>query len=371
MFLLKPYISGFLLPTTRKDSLDVVLQGVEGSTAATACDPAIDGNQDAKEYISGICGYLAFLLSRANIANPFIGIADLQYSGFRALVAKCWEIGIPVIFLRAVPKSFPSLRWCIVKGDKPYIFLGDNYEQESRQAVYLIQALAQLNPTNSPIGVADVIQSAFKAKWTHQLLFEKEFKPLEVPCSPEKVLAWASIEYKERESEAVVLLTEHWGVKYLSFCQMLLNRLEEKGDIIAISDSIFYDYIYPHIQKFSLPVQFFLLQLLAPGDLQLSKKEREYNLVQTSIDNLLSEGCSQEQIYTAKELAGILKIMPLKFSFKNGILTVLLSKDRRIDIGDSKRFNLFWDSTAPCLEGDLSILPHAAKGQPYEGVFLV
>lgn len=292
---LQGYVTSHLLPSTLPKLGKTVYSemsklGLRKISAGLTLTP-----KDEK-FLSGYCNYVAKALFSTSLPSRK-PLGSAEFTTFYSLVDECWELGLPVVFLRRLPKSCKFPHWVVVDSDgKKVIFLSGSENALGLQSLYLAEAVAAAHN--------------WSAAWVRKFLFAKGLK------MPRKGSAERLIEFgyntPYQPDLVVAYICGQWGSKYVALLRQCLNFHKAHFNVGDYAEEIFSKKILPTLQSPPLPVQFLLYAALVAAPVNITNRHvTEESFLHHKL-NSLEVDLPPSVWGGAKTLASILRVFPVK-----------------------------------------------------------
>lgn len=302
---LQGYVTSNLVPSLSPKSGKALFQTMR---ALELSDVGFDGGMADLE-AKFLAGYVSCL---ANVINSlplpvYRGLGELTYSLFFNMVEDCWSAGIPVLFLRKIPKAMRHPAWITVKEFKnPVIFLTTEDNSLAGQSVALAEALCDVGHCDSG--------------WVKNFLFPEG---LEMPkrCSMMKLVEYAVASGYPQELVASYIC-RLWGDRYKAMRTQVKNYFGGVFDVTDHAHDLFEKKLFQRLIPVPLNLQFLLYSALAadpvaPG----SRWDLELDFLLHRITSL-RDGLSPSTVAGAKHLVNKLAVFPTQISSRDELIQI-------------------------------------------------
>jgi len=318
---LQGYVTSHLLPVSLPKLGKTVYSEINKLGTRKLIAGAPTGAKEEK-FLSGYCQYLTkALLSTLPSRKP---IKTAEFTTFYSLVDECWESGLPVVFIRRLPKSCKFPRWVLSESEgRQVIFLSGSENALGLQSLYLAEALAAAH--------------SWPSTWVRKFLFAKGLKmPRKGPA--EKLVEFGyNTPYQPDLVAAYVC--HQWGPKYASLLRQCINYHKAHFNVGDYAAEIFVRKILPLLQSPPLPVQYFLYSALAAAPVNITERHgTEEDFLHCKL-NSLEVDLPPSVWGGAKTLVSILRFFPVKLKVGLSFLEFQFLGETTIRIRDGGIFD--------------------------------
>lgn len=292
---LQGYVTSHLLPSSLPKLGKTVYSEI-AKLGARKLNSGMPMGHKEEKFVSGYCQYLA----KAILSTPLPPHKPLEveeFTTFYRLVDDCWDSGIPVVFIRRLPKSCKFPHWVVSDVDgRPVIFLSGVENSLGLQSLYLAEAIACAHH--------------WLAMWVRKFLFAKGLK------MPRKGPAEKLIEFgyntPYQPDLVVAYICSQWGPKYAALLRQCINYHKAHFNVGDYAAEIFTRKILPNLQAPPLPVQYLLFAALAAAPVNITDRHvTEEGFLHQKLNSL--EIDLPPSVWAgAKTLVSILRVFPVK-----------------------------------------------------------
>jgi hypothetical protein len=319
---LQGYVTTQLLPSSLPKLGKTVYSEISKLGARKVHSGLPIGDKEGR-FVSGYCQYLAkaILSTLLPSRRP---LQVVEFTTFYSLVEDCWESGIPVVFIRRLPKSCKFPHWVVVEVEgRPVIFLSGMENAMGLQSLYLAEAIACAHQ--------------WPASWVRKFLFAKGLK------MPRKGPAEKLIEFgyntPYQPDLVVAYICSQWGPKYGSLMRQCINYHKAHFNVADYAAEIFTRKILPNLQSPPLPVQYLLFASLAANPSNITERHvTEEDFLHHKLNSL--EIDLPPSVWAgAKTLVSILRVFPVKLKVGLSSLEFQFLGETRVRIREGGIFD--------------------------------
>lgn len=312
---LQAYVTSNLVPSLSPKSGKSIYQTMR---ALELSDVGFDGklNDTEEKFLAGYTACLANVINSLPLP-AYKWPAGMLYSLFFNMVEDCWAAGIPVLFLRRIPKAMRHPAWITVKEFKnPVIFLSAEDNSLAGQSIALAEALCDIGKCDS--------------SWVKNFLFPEG---LDIPkrCSMLKLVEYASSAGYPQELVASYVC-RFWGERYKAMRTQVKNYLGGVFDVSDYAHDLFEKKLFQRLISVPLNLQFLLYSALAADPIAPNARwDSELDFLLHRITSL-KEGLSPSTVAGAKHLVNKLAVFPMQISSRDDLLQIDFHGDMQVRV---------------------------------------